>query len=127
MNYGQLKQAVKDWSHRSDLDAHHATFVSNVSQRLGRRFGQLPAPLVVDTDSNSLLTTHPNIYLYGCLREVGIYTHNVEAVQAYETLYQNEVNEMNINYRGLDWDACCSPKMEPACCDPTEEIPNVEL
>lgn len=122
MNLRELEQAIRDWSHRSDLDPHISTFISNVSQRLGRRFGYMPSPLVVETDSNSLLTTHPNIYLYGCLREAGIFTHNAEAVRVYEGLYQEEVKQMNLNYRGLDWDACCPPVMAPIDCDETEEI-----
>ena len=117
MNYGELKAAVAKWSHRSDLDAEMGTFIQNVSEDLGRRFGVMPAPLIADTDTNSLLTTHSKIYLYGCLREVGAYTHNVQAVQAYEALYEGQVSEMNINYRGLDWDACCSPVMAPVECE----------
>ena len=82
----------------------------------------MPSPLVSDTDSNSLLETHANIYLYGCLREQAIFTHNVEAVAAYEKLYQTEIKNMNVNYRGLDWDACCPPVVRRICCDETEEI-----
>ena len=111
MNFGELKIQVKQLSHRSDLDEVIPQFVASVSQRLGRRFGVMPAPLVADTDTNSLLTTHSLIYLYGCLREVGVFTENVDMVRGYETLYQGEVRELNINYRGLDWDACESPAM----------------
>jgi len=119
MNYGELKAQVEAWSQRSDLGPKMGEFVQNASQRLGRRFGVMPAPLVADSDTNSLLTTHSNLYLYATLREQAAYTHNVEAVQAYEMLYQTEVSDMNINYRGLDWDSCDSPVMTPVV--PTEE------
>lgn len=109
MNYGEIKAQIDQWTHRSDLTAEVPQFIYNVSQRLGRRLGVMPSPLIADTDTNSILTTHPLLYLYGSLREVGIFTENVDMVQAYEMLYQAEVKELNINYRGLDWDACPSP------------------
>jgi len=110
MNLGELKAQISKYAHRNDFDSELLEgFVDGVSQRLGRRFGVMPAPLVADTDTNSLLTTHSLIYLYGALREQGIYSHDVDAVNKYEQLYQQEISEMNINYQDVDWAACIGP------------------
>ena len=114
MNYGEIKAQIKEWSHRTDLDQKIPEFINNTSQRLGRRFGVMPYPLVLDTDTNSLLKVHSNLYLYGALREMMVFTENAPGAQAYEFLYQGEVKEMNINYRGLDWAACPGPVMRSA-------------
>ena len=122
MNYGQLKQATAEWSHRSDLGDQMALFVSNVSQRLGERFGVMPAPLVDDTDTNSVLTTHPRLYLLGCQIEVSIYTHDAVAASAYEVILQEAISNMNVNYQDLDWAACPSPVITPYCDTITTEL-----
>jgi len=114
MNLGELKEQIVAFSHRNDLDHVIQQFIDNTSQRLGRRFGVMPAPLLASTDTNSLLTTHSSIYLYGSLREQGIYTHDVAAVDKYEQLYQTEIRELNINYQDWDWAAEAGPVMCPA-------------
>jgi len=113
MNYIELQEQIAQWSHRTDLAKVIPEFIDNVSQRLGRRFGVMPAPLVKDTDTNSVLTTHSQLYLLGGLREQAIYTHDAVAAQAYEALYQIEIGKMNITYADTDWAACDSPVMCP--------------
>jgi len=117
MNYGELKEQAAKYAHRTDLNDQMDVFVRLLSERLGRRFGVMPAPLIADTDTNSLLNTHSGVYLYGVLKEIAIFTHNIDAMDAHERDYQREVSELNINYRGLDWDACCSPVMARAECN----------
>lgn len=114
MNYGELKAQIESWSHRTDLEEKIPEFIQNAGQRIGRRFGVMPFPMVLDTDTNSVLDVHSDLYLYASLREMMIFTENAPAAQAYETLYQAEVKQMNINYRGLDWDACDGPVMRSA-------------
>ena len=80
----------------------------------------MPAPLNADTDTNSLLTTHASVYLYGCLREAHMYTHDVDGTEAFEAIFQREVSNLNINYQDTDWAACDPPVMCPKeipCCD----------
>ena len=121
MNYGELKTAIAQWAHRTDLGDQMSLFVDNVSQRLGERFGVLPAPLIIDTDTNSLLTVHPRLCLIGCQIEVSMYTQDSVAAGAYEAIFQEAISQMNINYQDLDWAACCPPVMKPVePCDCTE-------
>lgn len=112
MKKGDLKAQVIKWSHRTDLDDEMDEFIENVSQRLGRRFGVMPARLVADSDTNSLLTTHSRIYMLGCQVEVSIFTHDANAASVYESMFQEEISQMNINYQDLDWAACPPPQMK---------------
>ncbi len=115
MNYGELKKQIIDLSHRTDLEDEVPLFIQRCGERLGRRFGFMPTPLVADTDTNSILTTHSSLYLYGSLREVHVYTNYADGITAFETLFQLEVENMNINYKGLDWVACSPPVMKRIC------------
>lgn len=48
-------------------------------------------PLSV-TSSNGLLTNHPSVYLYACLREASLFVMDDARVVHWEQLYQNAVN-----------------------------------
>ena len=113
MNYGEIKTQIAKFAQRTDLGNEIPQFVANAGERIGRRFGVMPAPLIADTDTNSVLTTHPTLYLYAGLREYAVFTHNVTAVQAYEQLFTIEADRMNITYQGPDWAACEPPVMRP--------------
>ena len=125
MILSELKTITTQWAHRTDLGPQLDLFVINVSQRLGERFGVMPAPLSVDTDTNSILTTHPRLYILGMQVEVSTFTHDVPAVTAYEALFQEAISNMNINYQDTDWAACPPPVICPTdtpCCDTTTEL-----
>lgn len=104
MNYGELKTAIAQWAHRTDLGDQMGIFAQNVTERLNQRFGLNMGPLVADTDTNIVLENNGNVYLYGTLREQATYTHNAVAAQAYESLYQVSIADYNINYAGDEWD-----------------------
>lgn len=111
-NFSTLKQAVMEYSHRTDIENQLQGFANSVSQALDRRFGTDTPILVNDTDSNDYLAHNPDLYLYGCLREVGVYTHDQEMIAGADSLYQQCVRDMNINYSGTEWDTT-PPVMEP--------------
>ena len=116
MNYLTLKQTITAYSHRSDLTAHLDQMVANVSDELDRRLGTTTGPLIADTDTNDMLTHNADIYLYGSLKQVGVFTHNVQAVQAYDVLYEQAISNLNINYAGDEWNT------EPPVITPYEEV-----
>jgi hypothetical protein len=113
MNYGEIKTAVKEYSHRNDLDAQIPEFIQRAAEQIGRRFGIMPSVLVNDADTNSTLDQHPQLYLYAALREMAIFTADLDATQHYDGLWNKECSEMNINYHGVDWDACNPPVICP--------------
>ena len=110
---GELKAEIKRYSHRSDLDSNLHDFINRTSERLGRRFGVMPGALVNENDTNSLLTHHPGLYIYGAMRELAIFTADLDATRHYEDLFQEQVRQMNINYHGADWDSCDPPVVCP--------------
>ena len=104
MNYGELKATAQAWQHRTDLADQIALCVANVTSRLQVRLGITLDVLDNDIDTNIILDKNPQVYLYGTSRELAIYTHDAVATQAYEALYQDEVNRLNITYNGTEWD-----------------------
>ena len=118
MNYSEMQTLVKEYSHRNDLDDEIPGFIQRAAEQIGRRFGIMPAALVNPGDTNSTLDQHPQHNLYAALRELAIFTADLDATVHYEGLWAKECNEMNINYHGLDWDACDPPQICPGqtCC-----------
>ena len=112
MNYGELKSQIATWAHRNDFTAVIPSFVEQVTQRLNRRFGITLTPLVNDVDTNLILDNNPTLYLYGCLRQGAIYTHDQPATEAYNALYNIEVDRMNITYAAEEWNTT-PPVVEP--------------
>lgn len=55
-------------------------------------------PALATSGTNWLLTNHPSIYLYSCLREAAAYTMNDERVAHWDKLYQMNVQ----NLQGVD-------------------------
>jgi len=54
-----------------------------------------PQKLIEDADSNFVLETFPNLYLYGALLEVWVYAMDAEAFQFVYSKYSEEVDTAN--------------------------------
>ena len=120
----ELKSKMARYSHRADLDPHYDDFVQGASERIGRRFGVMPSPLVADGDTNSVLTTHPHLYLAACMIELSEFTEDLIATREWMSIWREQASDMNINYQGLDWAACAPPvmcRMEDDGCTTTTE------
>ena len=101
---GDIKNQIIQWSHRTDLTSLADQFIDNVTTRLNRRLGITLAPMVNANESNIIAEHNPDIYLYGALREMAIYTSDNTATQTYDGLYQQAVDRLNITYNGAEWD-----------------------
>ena len=101
---GQLQTQIQQWAHRTDLSGVVDQFIDNVTERLNRRLGITLDPMNGLNDTNLVSQANPSIYLYGALREFAIYTADLPAEREYEMLYQREVDQLNINYNGDEWD-----------------------
>ena len=112
MNYGELKQQVANWYHRTDLDDQMQQFAQNITEDLQRRLGLELQVLIADEDTNTILDHNGSIYLDGCLREAAAYTHDGAGEQTYDARYQRGIRDLNINYRGSEWDTT-PPVMTP--------------
>ena len=71
---------------REDLDA---------TRRFEIVVYQQPPPLVLDTDSNSILTNYPGVYLYGTLTQAAPYYGRQEDIVTWRQLYEAEIERAN--------------------------------
>ena len=95
MNRAELSNKIIEWSHRSDLAGQIDTFLDNTTSRLNNRLG-MALDLTGNNSENVISRDYPNIYIYGGLREMSIYTQDAVAEQGYNTLYNDEVSRLNI-------------------------------
>ena len=104
MTRGQLQTLIQQWAHRTDLADQVDQFINATTERLNRRLGITLDAMPGLNDANLVTEQNPTIYLYGGLREMAIYTGDGPAEQHYNQLYTMEVNNLNINYNGTEWD-----------------------
>jgi hypothetical protein len=104
MTRGQLQTLIQQWSHRTDLGSQVDQFIDATTERLQRRLGITLDKMPGLNDSNLISQENPTVYLYGSLREMAIYTADAPAEREYDMLYEKEVNNLNINYNGAEWD-----------------------
>lgn len=65
-----------------------------------------------NSDNNWLLTNHPDIYLYACLSEAGVFLQDPESVAGYETILGPRIRQLNRTH-GLElWQA--TSQIDPA-------------
>lgn len=114
MNYGQLKQTVLDYSHRPDLSAQVASFVSLSEGLIRRDLTALPVSVTLDDDDRvtagvyelpagldnvrAIYVTADDATSYA-LEQVGL--HQVRRVAARARPAQFAVHGSNIEIRGV--------------------------
>jgi len=104
-NLATLKAAVADTLNRDDLTDAISIFIRSAEARFQRdprvRDPNNNAVLVPlsTTDPNWLLTTHPDIYLYGALVEGAPHLRDDERVVMWESLLQQRIEEMHGSVR----------------------------
>ena len=103
MNYAEIKAEIPRWTHRTDQADDIPQFIENVTKHINRRLGTSYGPLIADDDTNDILDNHPDIYLYGALRESAIMVHNAEATARYEGLFYQAINDLNVNFTQGEW------------------------
>ena len=104
MNRAEIQNQIIAFSHRSDLTDSVGQFIDNTTQRLNRRLGITLDPMLDNNGTNIIAEVNSSIYLYGGLREMAIFTADRPSAEAYEQLFNIEVDNLNINYNGTEWD-----------------------
>ena len=104
MNRAEIQNQIVLFSHRNDLGGAVGQFVDNTTQRLNRRLGITLDPMSGNSGTNIISEENSAIYLYGGLLEMAIYTADAPSAAAYQMLFDNEVNNLNIHYNGAEWD-----------------------
>ena len=91
--YGDLQNAVADYSNRRDLTAQIPDFINKVHIRVQEYVGPLAA-LNLSTDTNALLQYDPYVYLHGALSEVANYLRDDTLDQEYTPKYESRLAEL---------------------------------
>lgn len=115
MNYGELKQAVLDYSHRTDLSAQVAGFVRLAEGMIRRDLTAMPTSVVLNSQVSpgvyELPATADSVRAVYCtsaagrsyaLEQVGL--HQIRRVSADATPAQFAVQGANIEIRGVPAD-----------------------
>ena len=62
-----------------------------------------PRPLLLPSDTNSVLEAHYAIYLYGILSHAGVFEQDAEMTQVWDAKYQQAVTRANLNKQQSDY------------------------
>jgi hypothetical protein len=96
MTYGQLKTRLAAVSHRTDLTASLPDFVEDARIKLNGRFGLTLAPFTADTDTNTVLTNFPLLYLYAALQSLYEHLNNGDNAGYYKGLFDEQCSMQNV-------------------------------
>lgn len=103
MNNGELKQRLRDLSHRTDLEGHLQTFINAASNRINNRSGYDLGDMFEDTDSNVIIANHHLLYEYAAMRELSIQIKDWEEGVRFDDLFDKEISRMDIHSNSDDW------------------------
>lgn len=92
MNYGELKTAITDRAHRADLASKVPEFIQLAEADFSRRMS-IAVDLTSESDasSNEILELAPDVYLFGALAQLALYTQDDAMLSKYSTLYLQAV------------------------------------
>lgn len=100
MNLGELKTRLASISHRSDLAAQLVNFAADATEQINRRLGLALAPLVLDDDTNEILTDWSLLYLYAALTSLYEFTNDGDNGTYYLQRFNEECDRQNITRAG---------------------------
>ena len=104
MNNGELKQRLRDLSHRDDLDDYLQGFVNDAANRINNRAGLELGDMFDDTDSNVIIADHHLLYEYAAMRELSIYNKDFEEAVKFDDLFDKEISRMDIHSTSDSWE-----------------------
>ena len=93
MNYGEIKTAILNRSHRADLTAKVPEFVALAEAEYNSRTGSAYDIVGADTVHNWLSDTLPTVYIYGGLKHLALYTVDDAALAKYNALFERALND----------------------------------
>ena len=114
-NYTGLQAAIADWLNRPDLTTVIPNFIKLTEAKLQRRFVGVTALSSTNT-TNTILTSHPDAYLYGALLEAEPYLIDDARIAIWKAAFETVLVDIRLpsasanftNYTGLrtaiaDW------------------------
>jgi hypothetical protein len=88
MNYGEIKTAIINRSHRADLTSHVPEFVAMAESEYNRRTGSTYEISGADTKHNWLSDNAQDVYIFGGLMQLAIYCNDDNGLQKYTALFE---------------------------------------
>ena len=88
MNYGELKTAILNRSHRADLTALVPEFIALAESEYNRRAGTAHEIDGADTKHNWLSDNAPDVYIFGGLMQMAVYTADDNSLQKFTALFE---------------------------------------
>lgn len=118
--YGGVRYALRQASHEQETNMYNDTGPPKFFTVTGSQFRFSPIPDATYTatliyfvtltalgttgsNTNWLLTSHPDVYLYASLFEAAVYEQDAEAAAAYKALYREEVESLKKAAKGNRW------------------------
>lgn len=92
-NYAGLQLSISDWLARPDLDNAIPNFIRLAEAKLQRKFKEV-ITLTAQNTTNWLLTSHPDVYLYGALVEATPYIKDDPRIAIWLENYNTRVAEI---------------------------------
>lgn len=102
-NYTELQASIADYLNRSDLTAAIPDFISLTEAKLKRRYKDF-SPLSASNVNNWILTSYPDVYLYGALLEASPYLVEDQRVDVWAQLYAAAVGTLRGTVGNADFD-----------------------
>lgn len=92
MNYGEIQASIIARSHRTDLASHVPEFVALAESEYNRRTGAT-YDLTSGTSSthNWVSDNAPDVYIYGGLMQLAVWTQDDNALQKFTALFERAV------------------------------------
>lgn len=101
--YTELKASIADYLNRSDLTTAIPDFISLTEAKLKRRYKDF-SPLSASNANNWILTSYPDVYLYGALLEASPYLVEDQRVDVWAQLYAAAVGTLRGTVGNADFD-----------------------
>lgn len=92
-NYTGLQAAIADWLERPDLAAEIPNFIRLAESVFQRKFSDVTT-LSVGSPTNWLLTSYPDIYLYGSLLEAAPYIKDDARIPLWKAELDSRISEV---------------------------------
>ena len=92
MNYGEIKTAIINRSHRADLTSHVPEFIALAESEYNRRTGSTYEIAGADTKHNWLSDNAPDVLIFGGLMQLAIWCNDDNGLQKYTALFERALS-----------------------------------
>lgn len=93
MNYGEIKQAIINRSHRADLTSHIPEFIQLAESEYNARTNSSYDLVGADTKHNHLSDQWPTVYIFGGLMQLAVWTNDDTALQKFTALFERALSQ----------------------------------